>query len=501
MSEQTNSKSAFLGELWPVLLSSLVLWALIPSLYFGNLHTDTLEAAYWGRDLAWGYSKHPPLVSWLLNIVLKPGSAPILTLLVLGQALAILSAWYVYDLVRIIAGRQTAVLAACMMMLTSVATFYAAQVNHNTVLVPFCAAVMNYGYRFMDRRRLIDAVSLGLATGLGMITKYEIIFALIPLLVLSLVKPRFRNIFLSTKTWLAVLISIAVLLPHLQWLASHDWTSLSRAVGSAPMNGGLTALFSIWGLFIGFVAVIAFPIMFLFLLRGRKPLQITPNDQPDEARTLGLIFLFTPLIAVGLASLVTDQYIKALWLLPLTPSAITGLALLIRRMPSDNMTTDRSAVALTVKLSAVIFILFQGYLLTSDAIDQPVESYLADTRPVSDAAEALWSKHSSEKLSCIISDEGKLSISPVLWIASRPQILPLSTEWMTNERQSTCAATGGLAVKFVLDGRFPVEEKFPHACLSDAVHMHINSVFGLGKTGWDAEVIYVAPKSHPNCSP
>ncbi len=499
MSDETNSKSAFLDELWPILMASLVLWALIPSLYFGNLHTDTLEAAYWGRDLAWGYSKHPPLVSWLLNLVLKPGSAPILTLLVLGQALAILSAWYVYDLVRIIAGRQTAVLAACMMMVTSVATFYAAQVNHNTVLVPFCAAVMNYGYRFMDRRRLIDAVSLGLATGLGMITKYEIIFALIPLLVLSLVTPRFRSIFLSIKTWLSILISIAVLLPHLQWLASHGWTSLSRAVGSAPMDGVSAALFSIWGLFIGFVAVIAFPIIFSVLLRGRQAFKNAPNNQPDEARTLGLIFLFAPLIAVGLASLVTDQFIKALWLLPLTPSAIIGLALLVRKMPLENDAADRSAVALTVKLSVVIFILFQGYLLVSDAIDQPVESYLADTRPVSEVAEALWSKHSSERLSCIISDEGKVSISPVLWIASRPQILPLSTEWMTKERQTNCAATGGIAVKFVLDGRFPVEEKFPHACLNDAVHMHINSVFGLGKTGWDAELIYVAPDSHPEC--
>ncbi len=499
MRDQTNSKSAFLDGLWLVLLASLVLWALIPSLYFGNLHTDTLEAAYWGRDLAWGYSKHPPLVSWLLTYVLRPGSAPILTLLVLGQALALLSAWYVYDLVRIIAGQPAAVLAACMMMITSVATFYAPQVNHNTVLVPFCAAVMNYGYRFMDRRRLIDAMGLGIATGLGMITKYEIIFALVPLLALSIITPRFRDVFLSIKTWLAIFISIAMFLPHLQWLSSHGWSSLSRAVGSSPMDGISAALFSIWGLFIGFVAVIAFPIIFILLLRGRKAFQAIPHDKSDETRKLGYVFLFAPLIAVGLASLMTDQFIKALWLLPLTPSAIIGLALLTRKAPTEDSPAHPSAVALTVKLSAAIFILFHAYLLISDAIDQPVESYLADTKPVSEAAEALWSKHSSEKLTCIISDEGKVSISPVLWIASRPQILPLSTEWMTKERQANCAATGGIAVKFVLDGRFPVEEKFPHACLNDAVHMHINSVIGLAKTGWDAEVIYVAPDSNPDC--
>ena len=139
-------------------------------------------------------------------------------------------------------------------------------------------------------------------------------------------------------------------------------------------------------------------------------------------------------------------------------------------------------------------------MLVSDFIDQPVESYLADTRPVSEAAQKLWDAHSKERLACIVSDEGKLSISPVLWIASRPQILPLaSPDWITDNRRANCAETGGIAVKFVLDGRFPVEEKFPHLCRADAVHLHVPSVIGLAKTGWDAEIMYVAPESHPDC--
>lgn len=500
MTETRPTSRLFIKDLWPLLLASLILWACVPGLYFGNLHTDTLEAAYWGRDLAWGYSKHPPLVSWLLNIVFIPGTAPIFAILVFGQLLAMLSTYFVYQLVSHIAGRNVAILAACLMMVTSVATFYAPQVNHNTVLVPFCAATMAYGYRYLDQRKLRDALGLGLATGFGMLTKYEIIFALVPLFALSLLIPRFRSIYGSLKTWLAVFMAIAIFIPHLFWLSGHGWTSLSRAVGSAPMEGLSAALFSIWGLFIGFVAVIAFPLILVLLSQGPAVFSKVREKHEHETRLIGQVFLFAPLIAVGLASLITDQFIKALWLLPLTPSAIIGLTLMLQSGQQVALHDPSKGVRLAVYLSMVICGLFHSYLLVSDFIDQPVESYLADTRPVSEAAQKLWDAHSKEKLACIVSDEGKLSISPVLWIASRPQILPLaSPDWITDQRRANCAETGGIAVKFVLDGRFPVEEKFPHLCKADAVHLHVPSVIGLAKTGWDAEIMYIAPGSNPDC--
>jgi 4-amino-4-deoxy-L-arabinose transferase-like glycosyltransferase len=483
-----------------VLLASLILWAVLPGLYFGNLHTDTLEAAYWGWDLAWGYSKHPPLVSWLMALVLKPGAAPIFTFLVLGQGLAIVSAYYAYAVVDVIGGRDRAILAACLMMVTSVATFYSPQINHNSVLIPFCAAVSYYGYQMLDRRHLSDAIGLGLATGLGILTKYEIIFALVPLFVLSVRAGRFRSVFLSGKTWLAVLMAVSLLIPHLIWLSQHGWTSVSRAVGSAPLDGVLAALFSLWGLLIGFLAVIAFPLILILLARGFATLRGALTG-PSPTRSTGLVFLISPLVAVALASLATDQYVKALWVLPLTPSAMIGLALILPASASAVETAKRREERVTIVLSALIFLLFNLYLVASEIIDRPVESYLADTQPVSKAAQRLWQQHSKAPLSCIVADEGKLAISPVLWIGSKPEILPLSSgDWLTKERRDACNASGGIAVKFVLDGRFPVEELFPRACVGAAEHLHVGTAFGIAKTGWEAELIYIPPENDGHCA-
>ena len=60
----------------PVALAAfvqLLVWSVGPGLLFGNLHSDTLEAAYWGRDWALGYAKHPPVTTWLIDLMLRSG--------------------------------------------------------------------------------------------------------------------------------------------------------------------------------------------------------------------------------------------------------------------------------------------------------------------------------------------------------------------------------------------------------------------------------------------
>ena len=49
----------------------LVLWTTIPFVSNVNLPLDTIEALAWGSDLDWGFSKHPPLSAFFLEIFYK----------------------------------------------------------------------------------------------------------------------------------------------------------------------------------------------------------------------------------------------------------------------------------------------------------------------------------------------------------------------------------------------------------------------------------------------
>ena len=50
------------------LLVHLTIWTLVPSISNTNLPLDTIEALAWGSNLDWGYSKHPPLSAWFIEV-------------------------------------------------------------------------------------------------------------------------------------------------------------------------------------------------------------------------------------------------------------------------------------------------------------------------------------------------------------------------------------------------------------------------------------------------
>ena len=53
------------------LILHLFLWTLIPTISNVNLPLDTIEALAWGSNLEWGYSKHPPLSAFFVEVVYK----------------------------------------------------------------------------------------------------------------------------------------------------------------------------------------------------------------------------------------------------------------------------------------------------------------------------------------------------------------------------------------------------------------------------------------------
>ena len=53
------------------LFSHLVLWTIIPYISNVNLPLDTIEALAWGSKLDWGYSKHPPLSAFAVELFYK----------------------------------------------------------------------------------------------------------------------------------------------------------------------------------------------------------------------------------------------------------------------------------------------------------------------------------------------------------------------------------------------------------------------------------------------
>jgi 4-amino-4-deoxy-L-arabinose transferase-like glycosyltransferase len=377
-----------------------------------------------------------------------------------------------------------------MMLLSPAATVYSVQVNHNSLLMPFYAAVLCFGLSYLERRRSLDAIGLGLAAGLGMITKYEIVFALVPLVVLSVAIPRYRSVYRTFGAYGSALFGAAIVVPHMIWLSTHGWSSVERAVGAAPLASLWAAGISLWGVFWGSVAVLAVHATLLLVIRHRSG-GLRMSSDPDRNR-IARILMIAPAVALALGSLITGQFVKALWLLALTPSTVIGLALLFPRIDAGANPKGADLRRMGVIGSALILALYSLYLGAGLVIGRPSESYLADTRPLSRAVTEVWARHSNERLACVIIDERKIAASAVLWLSSRPDFVDLSApSWSKPDQIEHCARTGGIAITGAGGARPAMD--FPASCPESAQPLHIPTVFGTESGTWDAEIRYVAP--------
>lgn len=201
---------------------------------------DDIEQLVWVHSLEWGYFKHPPLPTWILAAasLIAPQGPPLTY--VLG-AFSILGAhaifWYV---LRAVHGRR---IATVLLLASLCITLYNQRLhyfNHNVVMMPAVAVCVAMTWRLTLRHSWGAWAAIGVAMGLGMLTKYQVALAGICIGLWWLRMRWWREPAHVKGLLLAVLIASALFLPHVLWLVHHDWAPLhyaeqtSLGVGLSP---------------------------------------------------------------------------------------------------------------------------------------------------------------------------------------------------------------------------------------------------------------------------
>ena len=482
----------FLAQFRWIILLNLLLWAIIPGLVLGNLHVDTLEALYWARIPAFGYWKHPPLTTWLLGLAAQPGPYSILLTLLLSQALTIITAYFIGRATTSLAGFRTGHLAVALFFVSSLASFYSLQINHNSVLAPFMAATLAFGIDYLEKRKLISIIGLGLAVGLGALAKYEIIFAVLPLFIIALAVPRYRSVFVDARSYISIIIAALMITPHLFWLHDNNWISIKHATDSAPLTNALSLLDGLWGILWGGVAILATPLLMLRVFGFPKLTINLPHYNHDRSIPfIGWTLLILAPLFLIVAGLVSGQFIKSLWLLPLAPSISIGTALMLKDMrPARFEALDKKITSLGM---TILFVLFWLYLIVGEIINHPHEAFFSQTRPVAQKIDTLWKQFQTKPLSCVIINEVKIGGAAALWLTDKPLFIEIVfTPWGDLEKQEQCNEEGAIIVE--LDEGVPAKDYFPRICSAGAEAIHINSLLGQSNTVWKGRISYLPPE-------
>ena len=211
------------GVVW---LGACALTALSPPV-------DNLEQLTWQHQLAWGYYKHPPLptaLAWLAVKALGPGAW---TTYLLGASLTLASLALFWRLLRTLRGPHYATIA---LLAALCITFYNGRLdyyNHNVVLMVAVAAAAVACWQAHERRTWGAWALVGVVFGLGMLAKYQMVVTALSAAVFWATQRGWRDPVQRRGALLAVLIALAICVPHVLWLREHGFPPVDYAIESS----------------------------------------------------------------------------------------------------------------------------------------------------------------------------------------------------------------------------------------------------------------------------
>src|ERR1700758_1093239 len=159
----------------PLLLAGFVaVWQIFLVIAYvdGDLHPDVLETWTLGRNLAWGYSKHPPLMGWIARAWTTVFPLANWSFQLLALANAAIALWMV-DLIsrRFVKGDKRLVVLLLLMLLPTY-QFHAQRYNANAVLLATWPLATYCFLRSFESLQLRWAAAAGATAALAMLGKY-----------------------------------------------------------------------------------------------------------------------------------------------------------------------------------------------------------------------------------------------------------------------------------------------------------------------------------------
>ena len=192
-----------------------------------DLFVDEAQYWVWGQNLDWGYYSKPPMVGWLLRAVTDlAGSSSAFWVRMPGAILHAATALILMGAAREFADRGTAAMVGLFYITMPAVALGSFMVSTDTVLMPFFAGTIWAWLRLTRGPDARLAMVLGLFLGLGMMSKYAAIYAVVcaPLGAMFVREARitWRDAVVAAVTF-AVVVS-----PNVIWNLQNDLATLSH---------------------------------------------------------------------------------------------------------------------------------------------------------------------------------------------------------------------------------------------------------------------------------
>lgn len=320
---------------------------------------DEAQYWFWSHDIAFGYFSKPPMVAWAIaSTTALFGSAEWAVRLsaplfhVGAAAFLFLCAHRLFD-------ARAGFWAGISWLLMPGVVLSSFVMATDAPLLFFWSGALFFLIRIWFDRELsiINFAALGAMIGLGLMSKYAMIYFPAALCAMLVVSAQ-RTLLLRPALLVTGLVAAAVFAPNVLWNSQHDFHTLTHTAANAHWGADLfkpVSLVEFLGGQFAVFGVIAFTVLALFVWR-------TPKHFNDRRFVFLMIFAMTPLVIVAAQAFLSRAH--ANWAAAAYPAAtllVVGILLEHRKF---------LLVKANVALHALVFAVFTLGVVNPPLIDR-----------------------------------------------------------------------------------------------------------------------------------
>lgn len=296
------------------------------------LTPDESEAFLYGRELHIGYPAQPPFFYWLQWGMFQVLGVSVLSISLTKHAIQIAFNLLFYRLLRLAFPPQLSLLAlASVLLMPTYAIEAQSTLNHTPTVLLATMLVLNVVWRLTPAAGIGPYLWLGLAMGMGFLSRYTFSFLPLALPILALLQPALRKRISARKLVLSLAVTLLVIAPNGLWILSQPQIAV-RSIWK--LQAGAPVLLTFASFLSGLLALYGpAGILLLFLWALGRNKDNGAAGIPPAQDQLRHFLVGTGIIMLGLLMITLIAGRMALyqtyWLLPLGYVVIPSLVLFL----------------------------------------------------------------------------------------------------------------------------------------------------------------------------
>jgi 4-amino-4-deoxy-L-arabinose transferase-like glycosyltransferase len=216
-----------------------------------ELYPDEAQYWWWAQTPAFGYFSKPPMIAWIVWATTALLGNAEWAIRFAAPLLHGAAALCLFAIGRYLFDSRTALLCALAYLTTPGASYSSGLISTDVPLL-LCWAVALYAFlRACDASGWRWPFLCGMAIGLGLLSKYAMLYFLLGAAVAVLVVPKARALVLSARGLLVLVTAFAIFAPNIWWNAQHGFPTVSHTEANANWEHSRFSPLSMIGFFLG----------------------------------------------------------------------------------------------------------------------------------------------------------------------------------------------------------------------------------------------------------